>query len=135
MKRYEHRPRLLPNEAPGCGAPICVIIDSRPKRFASMCSFIGFIVSYAMHQRIFHIQKGDCAYASKFKDSLLLAFLKIVTKSLNHFLPSAFTFRNVFEQCKGNQNYINLLKNITIKNLYLFSSSSNVWILLVIKRI
>ena len=66
VRRYEQKPRIVPNEAIGCGAPVCVLLDSRPKRFPSMCSFIGFVVTYALNQRIFHVQKGDCAYASKF---------------------------------------------------------------------
>ena len=49
----------------GCGFPICVLIDARPKRFRSLCQFIKYIKEESLHFRMFHIQKGDCTAASK----------------------------------------------------------------------
>merc|ERR1711962_83840 len=51
-----------PNEkaGPGCGNPICVLIDARPERFKSMCDFIHYIDDNKLRYRMFHIQKGDC---------------------------------------------------------------------------
>ena len=49
----------------GCGRPICVLVDSRPVRFRSFCEFWEWLERDQIERRFFHLQKGDCADASK----------------------------------------------------------------------
>ena len=53
------------DDNPACGFPVCVLIDQRPKRFSSMCKFLGYLTLNNLDRRFFHVQKGDCADASK----------------------------------------------------------------------
>ena len=48
-----------------CGRPVCAIIDARPKRFRSLCALFNYMKDESLHHRILHVQKGDCAAASK----------------------------------------------------------------------
>ena len=52
-------------EQPGCGFPVCAMIDMKPKRFKSLCRLIEYMKDQNMVRRVLHIQKGDCADASK----------------------------------------------------------------------
>ena len=58
------------DDNPACGFPVCVLIDQRPKRFSSMCKFLGYLTLNNLDRRFFHVQKGDCADASKYRDRL-----------------------------------------------------------------
>jgi len=55
---------IWPHEAsdagPGCGFPVCALIDARPQRFKSMCHLLKYIEDNKLTFRMFHIQKGDC---------------------------------------------------------------------------
>lgn len=50
---------------PGCGFPVCAMIDMKPKRFKSLCRLVEYMKEKNMVRRVLHIQKGDCAEASK----------------------------------------------------------------------
>ena len=63
--RWEHKEKIDPGDADHCGYPVCVLIDQRPKRFSSMCKFIGYLKINNLDRQFFHVQKGDCADASK----------------------------------------------------------------------
>jgi len=65
---WSHQPHK--KDPPGCGNPICVLIDARPERFKSMCQFVHYLEDNNLHRRMFHIQKGDClnAIAKKSKN-------------------------------------------------------------------
>ena len=52
-------------DPPGCGFPVCANIDSKPKRFRSLCQLVLYMKNNNMVRRVLHIQKGDCADASK----------------------------------------------------------------------
>ena len=58
------------DDNPACGFPVCVLIDQRPKRFSSMCKFLGYLTLNNLDRRFFHVQKGDCADASKYRAEL-----------------------------------------------------------------
>jgi len=45
---------------PGCGFPVCALIDARPERFKSLCHLVHYIEDNKLTFRMFHIQKGDC---------------------------------------------------------------------------
>ena len=49
----------------GCGFPVCAIVDSKPKRFRSICRLVQYMKENNIVRRVLHIQKGDCANASK----------------------------------------------------------------------
>ena len=68
VKRYKHKDLLGDKDVKGCGRPVCAIIDSRPKRFASLCNFTLHLKQNEMTRRLFHLQKGDCADASMIDD-------------------------------------------------------------------
>ena len=52
-------------DPPGCGFPVCAMIDMKPKRFKSLCRLVEYMKEKNMFRRVLHIQKGDCADASK----------------------------------------------------------------------
>ena len=62
--RWEHKEKLDPKDTEGCGTPVCVLIDSRPKRFQSLCSFARHLKNAELNRQFFQVQKGDCADAS-----------------------------------------------------------------------
>ena len=66
LKRWDHHEGLDPDEPKGCGYPICVDVDMRPKRFKSMCSFVKWLHDNNHVRRIFLVQKGGCEDVSKF---------------------------------------------------------------------
>ena len=49
----------------GCGFPVCAIVDSKPKRFRSLCRLVQYMKDENLVRRVLHVQKGDCADASK----------------------------------------------------------------------
>ena len=49
-----------------CGFPVCAIVDAKPKRFRSMCQLVQYMKQENIIHRVLHIQKGDCADASKY---------------------------------------------------------------------
>ena len=67
-----------------CGFPVCAIVDAKPKRFRSMCQLVQYMKQENIIQRVLHIQKGDCADASKyltyFKSSIHHAYFLIMNK-------------------------------------------------------
>ena len=65
--RWDHKEKIDPSDNPHCGFPVCAMIDQRPKRFSSMCKFLGHLKVNNLDRRFFHVQKGDCADASKYK--------------------------------------------------------------------
>lgn len=66
VNRFKHKDMLGEKDVEGsCGRPICALIDSRPKRFASLCNFTLFLKENHLSRQLFHIQKGDCADASE----------------------------------------------------------------------
>ena len=66
VKRWEHKEGLEDNEPKGsCGFPVCVVIDSRPKRFKSLCALVGWMKEEGMTRRVLEVQKGSCEDASK----------------------------------------------------------------------
>ena len=69
LRRWDHHEGLDPDEPKGCGYPICVDVDMRPKRFKSMCSFVKWLRDNNHVRRIFLVQKGGCEDVSKFVDT------------------------------------------------------------------
>ena len=65
------------DDPPGCGFPICTIIDSKPKRFRSTCDLAGYMKENGLYQRVLHFQKGDCADASEYGCIIYIDFAKI----------------------------------------------------------
>ena len=65
VARYKHKDMLGEKDVKGCGRPVCAIIDSRPKRFPSLCNLTLYLMQHDLTRRMFHVQKGDCADASK----------------------------------------------------------------------
>ena len=57
------------DDPPGCGFPICTIIDAKPKRFRSVCELARYMKEKGLYQRVLHFQKGDCADASEYEYS------------------------------------------------------------------
>jgi len=58
---WPHRP--YEKDPPGCGNPICTLMDARPERFRSLNQFVSKLHDYDMRYRMFHVQKGDCLNA------------------------------------------------------------------------
>ena len=67
--------KMTPEEGgePGCGFPVCAMIDMKPKRFKSICRLIEYMNKENMVRRVLHIQKGDCADASEYKSYNLIS--------------------------------------------------------------
>merc|ERR1711990_32642 len=57
---YEYKEQLG-GEPLGCGHPICVEVDMVPKRFTSMCAFAKWMKETRQLNRVFMVQKQDCA--------------------------------------------------------------------------
>ena len=71
LKRWEHKEGINEKDPPGCGFPICVDVDMRPKRFASMCSFVRWLKDNGHERRIFAVQKGGCEDVSKLRYQIM----------------------------------------------------------------
>ena len=67
LKRWDHKEGINKEDPAGCGFPICVDVDMRPKRFESMCSFTKWMIENGHERRIFEVQKGGCEDVSKLK--------------------------------------------------------------------
>ena len=63
---YRYKEGLRHKDAPGCGAPLCTIVDMRIKSFKSMCHLTEWMTQHAKYQQVFEIQKGSCENASKY---------------------------------------------------------------------
>merc|ERR1712064_54710 len=59
-KGDRHIEGLRPEDAPGCGFPICTIVDMRVKSFKSMCHLVEWMVDTSKFRQVFEIQKGSC---------------------------------------------------------------------------
>ena len=62
---YRYKERLRHRDAPGCGVPLCTIVDMRIKSFKSICHLTEWMTQNAKYQQFFEIQKGSCENASK----------------------------------------------------------------------
>ena len=60
-----HRQNLRKNDPPGCGPPICTIIDRKVKTFLSMCHFVEYMNLHGRYRTLFEVQKGSCEESSK----------------------------------------------------------------------
>jgi len=58
---YQYKEQLG-GEPLGCGFPICVEVDMIPKRFTSMCAFAKWMKETNQQNRVFMVQKQDCAF-------------------------------------------------------------------------
>lgn len=56
---------INPKDVAGCGNPVCVLVDSIPRRFPSLCSFLTYLSSFERVRQFYFVQKGDCADASE----------------------------------------------------------------------
>ena len=65
LNRWPHKEGVHKEDPPGCGFPICVDVDMRPKRFESMCRFVKWLKENGHERRIFAVQKGGCEDVSK----------------------------------------------------------------------
>merc|ERR1711964_569396 len=61
-KNVYHYKEQLGGEPLGCGFPICVEVDMIPKRFTSMCAFAKWMKETNQQNRVFMVQKQDCAF-------------------------------------------------------------------------
>ena len=61
-----HRHNLRRKDKPGCGPPICTIIDMRVKTFKSMCHMVEYLIDNGRYRTIFDVQKGSCEESSKY---------------------------------------------------------------------
>jgi len=60
-KKVKPLPHLPFKEDPkGCGNPICVVLDQKPRRFPSLCQFRKWLLDTSRDCQINYIQKGDC---------------------------------------------------------------------------
>ena len=71
VRRWEHKVNLDPREPEGCGYPVCVIVDARPKRFVSLCNFTAWAEEMGLTRRVFELQKGGCEDVSELLGSLI----------------------------------------------------------------
>ena len=62
-KNIVHILPIYISHSQGCGNPVCVVIDQKPRRFKSLCSFIKFVKPRGDQMNF--IQKGDCYDISK----------------------------------------------------------------------
>ena len=44
----------------GCGNPVCVVLDRKPRRFRSLCHFVSYVAAQNRKNQVNFIQKGDC---------------------------------------------------------------------------
>merc|ERR1711915_667350 len=52
---------FMDEEGMGCGNPVCVIIDAKPRRFRSLCQMAKFLrMNNRAEKYINFVQKGDC---------------------------------------------------------------------------
>ncbi|XP_023334540.1 uncharacterized protein LOC111706022 [Eurytemora carolleeae] len=58
VKPFPHKPKK--DDPQGCGNPVCVIIDSKPRRFKSLCEFKSFLQTENRLSQVNFVQKGDC---------------------------------------------------------------------------
>ena len=65
LDRWPHKEEIHKEDPPGCGFPVCVDVDMRPKRFESMCRFVKWLKENGHERRIFAVQKGGCEDVSK----------------------------------------------------------------------
>ena len=49
----------------GCGNPVCVVIDTKPMRFRSICQYLRVICDANRKEQMNFLQKGDCYDISK----------------------------------------------------------------------
>ena len=78
LKYVELNPSNIPTlltSSQGCGNPVCVVIDSKPRRFQSVCKFIEFIEGTDRDKMMHFLQKGDCYDISIAVCSLILILL------------------------------------------------------------
>merc|ERR1719233_257912 len=57
-KSIPHKPSA--DDPPGCGNPICVVIDRKPMRFRSICEYSKWACDNSRKNQMNFIQKGDC---------------------------------------------------------------------------
>jgi len=58
VKPLPHQP--FKEDPKGCGNPICVVLDQKPRRFPSLCQFRKWLLDTSRDYQINYIQKGDC---------------------------------------------------------------------------
>merc|ERR1719402_1214049 len=58
VKPLPHKP--FKEDPKGCGNPICVVLDQKPRRFPSLCQFRKWLLDTSRDCQINYIQKGDC---------------------------------------------------------------------------
>merc|ERR1719402_1660506 len=58
VKPLPHQP--FKDDPQGCGNPICVVLDQKPRRFPSLCQFRKWLLETSRDCQINFIQKGDC---------------------------------------------------------------------------
>merc|ERR1719430_2060044 len=58
VKPFPHEPSE--KDPKGCGNPICVVIDRKPRRFKSICEYSKFACENSRKNQMNFIQKGDC---------------------------------------------------------------------------
>jgi len=56
VKVLPHEPD--PKEVPGCGNPVCVVLDNKPQRFKSLCALNRKLSERS--DQVNYVQKGDC---------------------------------------------------------------------------
>merc|ERR1719244_249530 len=54
----KHKP--TEEEPKGCGNPVCVVVDKKPRRFRSLCAFNKFLSEDRPGDQVNFVQKGDC---------------------------------------------------------------------------
>ena len=65
IRGVRYREGLRKQDKPGCGPPICTIIDMRIKTFKSFCHLVEYANDHGLFRRVFEVQKGSCETASK----------------------------------------------------------------------
>ena len=65
VRGVKYKEGLRKDDVPGCGPPICTIIDMRIKTFKSICHFVEYMNEKGLYRQVFEIQKGSCETASK----------------------------------------------------------------------
>ncbi len=82
--RWDHKERLDESEPEGCGFPVCALVDSRPKRFVSLCALAGWMREQGLERRVLELQKGGCEDVSELANFDLV----IVLPHLVHDAPA-----------------------------------------------
>ena len=80
-----YKERLRKQDKPGCGTPVCSIIDRKVKTFMSMCHFVEYLMQNGRYRTIFEVQKGSCEEASKFPFHINSSFNLCYLLFLNDF--------------------------------------------------